>query len=162
MWSCRLAMSPANQTCWRGPRKALFTWHRTGYVHVTIKREKLALYFVNTTVTLLSLPPIHWCSWCLWTVTPRTAWVQLCFPIIWWKAAALSSLSLQPTTLKGHCQQSLAVCSPLLLLINGCCDLLLNAAYLVYLFLKSATKTELNIFHLCSEMLHSFFLLKFL
>lgn len=52
---------------------------------------------------------IHWHSWCLCPVTPRTAWVQLCSPIIWWKAAALSSQSLQPTTLKGQCQLRLVV-----------------------------------------------------
>lgn len=68
---------------------------------------------VHHVVTLFTHPlfsiVILWHSWCLCPVTPRTAWVQLCSPIIWWKAAALSSQSLQPTTLKGQCQLRLVV-----------------------------------------------------
>lgn len=75
--------------------------------------------FGHISVTVLSCP---WRSWCLWIATPRTAWAQPCSPITWWKAAASSSPSLQPTTLKGHCPLSLVVCVPLLLLadLNGC------------------------------------------
>lgn len=65
--------------------------------------------FGHISVTVLSCP---WRSWCLWIATPRTAWAQPCSPITWWKAAASSSRSLQPTTLKGHCPLSLVVCVP--------------------------------------------------
>lgn len=58
---------------------------------------------------------VHRLSWCLYPVTPRTAWVQPCSPITWWRAAALSSQSLQPTTLKGQCLLSPVVGSLLLL-----------------------------------------------
>lgn len=64
---------------------------------------------VHSVVALLThpFPPLNlilWYSCCLCPVTPRTAWAQLCSPIIWWKAAALSSLFLEPTTSKGPCQ----------------------------------------------------------
>lgn len=50
-----------------------------------------------------------WCSWCLCPVTPRTVWVQPCFPTIWWRAAVLSSRSLELTISKGPFQLSLVV-----------------------------------------------------
>lgn len=119
MWSCHSATSPANQTCWRGTRKALFTLHHTGYLLPPSYVKSCQYSFVHVVVTVCILFfPIHRRSWCLWTVTLRTAWVRRCFPIIWWKAAALSSPSLLPTTLKGHCPLSLVVCVPLSLLIN--------------------------------------------
>lgn len=61
---------------------------------------------------------IHWLSWCLFPVIPRIAWVQPCSPIIWWRAAALSSQSLGPTTLKEQCPLNLVVCGHLFLLLT--------------------------------------------
>ncbi len=49
-------------------------------------------------------------SCCLCPVTLRTVWVQPCSHIIWWRAAASSSQSLQPTTSKERCRLSLVVC----------------------------------------------------
>lgn len=131
MWSCPSAMSPARQTYWGGPRRALFTSHHTGYslyctehiLHVITSIVLLIGRLVIFIFTFCHSPPSHYVpflyhghSCCLCPVTLRTAWVRPCSPTIWWRDAALSSRCLQPTTLKGQYQLSLVVSGLLFLL----------------------------------------------
>lgn len=160
MWSCHSAMSPARQTCWRGPRRAPFTSHHTGYrpgSHTYLTNTTLLLrlssveswqyIFVHPVVTyyfVFSL--IHWLSWCLCPVTPRIAWDQPCSPIIWWKAAALSSQSLQPTTLKGQCLLRLVVGGFLSVLLTTN-DLICSILCLVEFGLRKNVQSSLILKH---------------